>query len=43
MLAEGGYETLGLFRANGIFTPDVETVLVNKVSELSRQAGRKDP
>jgi neutral ceramidase len=43
MLAEGGYETLGLFRANGIFTPEVETVLVNKVVELSRQAGRKVP
>jgi neutral ceramidase len=37
------FETLGLFRANGIFTPDVETVLVNKVRELSLQAGRKVP
>jgi hypothetical protein len=43
MLAEGGYETLGLFRANGIFTPETETVLVNKVRELSVQAGRKLP
>jgi neutral ceramidase len=43
MLAEGGYETLGLFRANGIFTPEVETALVGKVTELSRQAGRKSP
>jgi neutral ceramidase len=43
LLEEGGYETLGLFRANGIFTPDVETVLVNKVRELTQQAGRKLP
>ena len=43
MLEEGGYETLGLFRANGIFTPETETVLVNKVRELSARAGRKVP
>jgi hypothetical protein len=43
MLSEGGYETLGLFRANGIFTPETEDVLVNKVRELSIQAGRKVP
>jgi hypothetical protein len=43
MLAEGGYETLGLFRSNGIFTPETETVLVNKVRELSVQAGRTVP
>lgn len=40
MLAEGGYETLGLFRANGIFTPEVESTLVDKVRELSARAGR---
>jgi neutral ceramidase len=43
MLLEGGYETLGLFRANGIFTSETETVLVNKVRELSLRAGRKVP
>jgi neutral ceramidase len=43
MLLEGGYETLGLFRANGIFTSETETVLVNKVRELSVRAGRKVP
>jgi hypothetical protein len=43
MLSEGGYETLGLFRANGIFTPETETVLVNTVRELSARAGRKVP
>lgn len=43
MLAEGGYETLGLFRANGVFTPEVESVLVNKVREFAAQAGRKMP
>ena len=43
MLSEGGYETLGLFRANGIFTAETETVLVNKVRELSVQAGREVP
>ena len=43
MLTEGGYETLGLFRANGIFTTETETVLVNKIRELSVQAGRRVP
>jgi hypothetical protein len=43
MLTEGGYETLGLFRANGIFTPETETVLVNTVRELSVRAGRQVP
>ena len=43
MLAEGGYETLGLFRANGIFTPEVEPALVEKVRELAARAGRKLP
>ena len=43
MLEEGGYETLGLFRANGIFTPETETVLVNTVRNLSARAGRRLP
>lgn len=41
VIAEGGYEARGLFAVNGIFTPEAEPTLVNKVRELAMKAGRK--
>jgi neutral ceramidase len=44
VLAEGGYETRGLYSGGaGFFTADAEQVLVKKVRELAIQAGRKLP
>jgi neutral ceramidase len=44
VLAEGGYETRGLYSgAAGIFDPRAERVVVEKVRELARNAGRKLP
>jgi hypothetical protein len=41
VLREGGYETRGMiYGGPGFFAPEVETVLVQKVQELARQAGR---
>lgn len=44
VLAEGGYETRGLYLGGiGMFSPDVEEILVEKVRELAKQAGRELP
>ncbi len=44
ILAEGGYETRGLYTgAVGIFDPRAEGVVVRKVVDLARKAGRKMP
>jgi hypothetical protein len=42
VLREGGYETRGLYSGGaGFFDPTAEEVLVRKVRELSKEAGRK--
>jgi hypothetical protein len=44
VLAEGGYETRGLYSGGaGFFTPRAQEVLVPTVRELARKAGRKVP
>jgi hypothetical protein len=40
VIKEGGYEMRGLFSGAGWFAADVEGVLVGKVRELAREAGR---
>jgi len=42
VLEEGGYETRGLFEEPGFVAPEVEPVVVNKVAELAKKAGRKN-
>jgi neutral ceramidase len=42
VVAEGGYETLGLVSAHiGWFSADAEDVLLDAIGEMSRKAGRK--
>ena len=41
VVAEGGYEARGIYAINGLFTAEAESVLVDKVRELSARAGRK--
>jgi hypothetical protein len=44
VLREGGYETRGLYSGGaGFFDPTAEDVLVRKVRELAKEAGRKLP
>jgi hypothetical protein len=44
VLAEGGYETRGLYVGGiGLFDPKAQDVLVAKVRELAEKAGRKVP
>jgi neutral ceramidase len=44
VLAEGGYETRGLYSGGaGFFTPDAQVVLVHIVRDLAKKAGRKVP
>jgi Neutral/alkaline non-lysosomal ceramidase, N-terminal len=44
VLAEGGYETRGLYSGGaGFFDPKVEEVLVGAVRDLAKKAGRKLP
>jgi hypothetical protein len=44
VLAEGGYETRGLYSGgSGFFDPRAEGVVVNRVRELAQKAGRKLP
>jgi hypothetical protein len=44
VLAEGGYETRGLYSGGaGFFEPKAEQVLVRQVYELAGKAGRKRP
>jgi neutral ceramidase len=40
-LREGGYECRGLYEGLGWYAPEAEKVLVDKVRELARKAGRK--
>lgn len=43
VLREGGYETRGLYTGGtGYFAPEAESVLVEKVRELAKQAGRSE-
>jgi len=41
VVAEGGYEARRIYTINGLFTAEAESVLVDKVRELSVRAGRK--
>jgi neutral ceramidase len=44
VLGEGGYETRGLYSGSaGFFDPRAEEVVVQKVRELAKKAGRKVP
>ena len=44
VLAEGGYETRGLYSGGaGFFIPEAQEVLVRTVRELARKAGRRMP
>ncbi|HYT91518.1 MAG TPA: neutral/alkaline non-lysosomal ceramidase N-terminal domain-containing protein [Gemmataceae bacterium] len=44
VLAEGGYETRGLYSGSaGLFAPEAEAVVVRTIRELARKAGRKLP
>ena len=43
VLAEGGYETRGLNSIPGWFAPTAEEVLIAKMRELAKRAGRKLP
>ena len=44
VLTEGGYETRGLYAGGvGLFDPRAERVVVERVRELARKAGRKAP
>ena len=43
VLKEGGYESRGLYTTEGFFAPQAQDVLVTKVRELARRAGRKIP
>jgi hypothetical protein len=43
VLREGGYETRGLYSGGiGFFAPEAEGILVDKVRELAKKAGRPD-
>ena len=43
VLKEGGYECRGLYTTEGFFAPAAQDVLVAKVRDLARRAGRKLP
>jgi hypothetical protein len=44
VLAEGGYETRGLIRGGvGLFAPEVDQVIAEKIGALAREAGRPSP
>jgi hypothetical protein len=44
VLAEGGYETRGLYSGGaGFFTPETQDVLVRTIRDLARNAGRNVP
>ena len=40
ILREGGYETRGLYTDYGLFTPDVQDVVMDAIVEMARSAGR---
>jgi hypothetical protein len=44
VLAEGGYETRGLYTGGvGFFAPEAQDVVVKTVRELAKKAGRNVP
>ena len=44
VLSEGGYETRGLYSGGvGVFDPRAEQVVVDRVRDLAKQAGRALP
>ena len=43
VLAEGGYETRGLYVGIGLFAPDVQNVVVRAITEMALIAGRTMP
>ena len=43
VLAEGGYETRGLYTGAGFFTPESQNIVVKAVRDLARKAGRTVP
>jgi len=40
VLEEGGYETRGLYADYGLFTPEVESVVMDAIEEMGRAIGR---
>lgn len=40
ILAEGGYETRGLYVDYGLFTPDVEAIVMHSIEGMAQEAGR---
>lgn len=43
VLGEGGYETRGLYRGIGLFAPQAQELVVDKIRELSGKVGRELP
>ena len=43
VLAEGGYETRGLYVDVGLFAPEVEDVVMDTIKDLARRVGRPMP
>ena len=40
VLAEGGYESRGLYMGIGLFTPEVEDIVMAAITDMARAAGR---
>ena len=40
ILREGGYETRGLYSDYGLFTPEVQDVVMDAIADMARSAGR---
>jgi neutral ceramidase len=43
VLAEGGYETRGLYVDIGLFAPQVQNTVIGAITEMARRAGRSLP
>ena len=43
VLAEGGYETRGLYIEIGLFAPQVQNTVIGAITEMARTAGRPIP
>src|SRR5262249_4048388 len=43
VLAEGGYETRGLYVDIGLFAPQVQNTVIGAITEMARTAGRSLP
>jgi hypothetical protein len=43
LLAEGGYETRGLYSDYGLFKPEVEKTVLDAIVDMARKAGRRLP